>query len=120
MKGVGDIRVIAVGAGEKVVPVWGPGAASATWSEAEWRAFGTDESHPYGGAWEGEPGALELDDYPYDELCVMLTGTVALTDRTGARRVFRAGEAFFVPQGFSGIWETVEPATKIFVALPSS
>ena len=49
----------------------------------------------------------------------MLTGTVALTDRTGARRVFRAGEAFFVPQGFSGIWETIEPATKSFVALPS-
>ena len=27
MKGVGDIRVIAVGAGEKVVPVWEPGCS---------------------------------------------------------------------------------------------
>jgi len=33
--------------------------------------------------------------------------------------VFQAGEAFFVPRGFSGIWETLEPASKIFVALPS-
>lgn len=50
----------------------------------------------------------------------MLTGMVALVDHTGARREFGAGEAFWVPRGFSGTWETVEPSTKIFVALPAT
>jgi uncharacterized cupin superfamily protein len=115
---VADIRTIEVGAGTPVVPEWEPGTASPSWRETEWRSFGDDESRPYGGAWTGEPGSLRLDDYPYDEVCVMLTGVVALVDSAGARREFRAGEAFFVPRGFSGTWETVEPSTKVFVALP--
>ncbi|MBU2693591.1 MULTISPECIES: cupin domain-containing protein [Pimelobacter] len=115
---VADLRTIAVGTGHPVVPDWEPGTASPDWQETEWRSFGADESRPYGGAWTGEPGSLRLDDYPYDEVCVMLTGVVALVDAAGGRREFRAGEAFFVPRGFSGTWETVEPATKVFVALP--
>ncbi|MBM7518648.1 cupin domain-containing protein [Nocardioides nitrophenolicus] len=117
---VADIRTIAVGTGSAVVPEWEVGAASPGWEETEWRAFGDDETRPFGGAWEGRPGSLRLDDYPYDEVCVMLTGVVALVDLSGARREFRAGEAFFVPRGFAGTWETVEPATKVFVALPVS
>lgn len=115
---VADVRTIAVGTGTPVVPEWEPGTASADWEETEWRSFGADEAQPYGGAWTGAPGTLRLDDYPYDEVCVMLTGVVALVDATGTRREFRAGEAFFVPRGFRGTWETVEPATKVFVALP--
>ena len=117
-KGIADVRVIEVGTGSAVVPEWEPGTASLTWEETEWRSFGADELRPFGGAWEGRPGSLRLDDYPYDEVCVMLTGVVALVDADGERREFRAGEAFFVPKGFSGTWETVEPATKVFVALP--
>ncbi|HRD62556.1 MAG TPA: cupin domain-containing protein [Nocardioides sp.] len=120
MKTVADIRVLAVGHGTAVVPEWEPGAASPGWVETEWRGFGAEEMRPYGGGWEGQPGSLRLDDYPYDEVCVMLTGMVALVDHTGARREFGAGEAFWVPRGFSGTWETVEPSTKIFVALPAT
>jgi uncharacterized cupin superfamily protein len=117
-KTLADVRTIAVGSGTPVVPEWAPGTASAGWRETEWRSFGAADDAPYGGAWTGEPGSLLLEDYPYDEVCVMLTGVVALVDATGARREFRAGEAFFVPRGFSGTWETVEPSTKVFVALP--
>ncbi|MBM0123632.1 cupin domain-containing protein [Pimelobacter simplex] len=118
VKTLADVLSIEVGTGSAVVPEWEPGTASAAWEETEWRTFGADESRPFGGAWEGRPGSLRLDEYPYDEVCVMLTGVVALVDSTGERREFRAGEAFFVPKGFSGRWETVEPATKVFVALP--
>ncbi len=117
-KSLTDVHTIEVGIGSAVVPEWDPGTASPDWEETEWRTFGTDESRAFGGAWEGRPGSLRLDDYPYDEVCVMLTGVVALVDTHGARREFRAGEAFFVPKGFSGTWETVEPSTKVFVALP--
>ncbi|WP_408897740.1 cupin domain-containing protein [Nocardioides sp. R1-1] len=117
-KTVADIRTIEVGTGSPVVPTWAPGTASPGWAETEWRSFGHDEARPFGGAWTGEAGSLRLDDYPYDEVCVMLSGVVALVDSLGGRREFRAGEAFFVPKGFCGTWETVEPATKVFVALP--
>lgn len=116
--GIEDIVDIRIGDGEAVVPEWGPGDASSDWQETEWRAFGHDEQNPFGGAWEGRSGTLRLASYPYDEVCVMLSGSVALVDQSGARRVFRAGDAFFVPRGFSGSWETLEPSSKIFVALP--
>lgn len=118
--GVADIVDIRVGEGRPVVPEWGPGDASDTWRETEWRAFGKSEETPFGGAWEGEVGTLRLDSYPYDEVCVMLTGAVALIDEDGGRRVFRAGDAFFVPRGFSGVWETLEPSSKVFMAVPKA
>lgn len=115
---IADIIEIRVGIGRPVSPEWGPDNASTNWRETEWRVFGDSELVPYGGAWEGERGSLKLDVYPYDEVCVMLTGQVALVDAEGGRRVFRGGDAFFVPKGFSGVWETIEPSTKVFVALP--
>jgi uncharacterized cupin superfamily protein len=117
-KGVKDIVNIRLGEGKPVVPEWGEGDASPSWRETEWRAFGDGEDKPFGGAWEGEQGMLSLASYPYDEVCVMLTGSVALIDSDGGRRVFRAGDSFFVPRGFSGSWETLEPSSKVFVALP--
>lgn len=117
MTGVDAIRLLEVGSGEAVVPVWSEADASPDWQETEWRGFGDDEREPFGGAWEGAGGSLRID-YPYDEVCVMLAGRVALIDADGRRREFGAGEAFFVPRGFSGVWETLEPSQKIFVALP--
>lgn len=118
--GVDEIRTLKVGTGTPVVPQWGPDDASPEWRETEWRGFGSDDRHPFGGGWEGEPGTLRMASYPYDEVCVMLTGRVALIDSAGGRREFCAGEAFFVPRFFSGVWETLEPSQKIFVALPSA
>ncbi len=115
---VDDVRDIALGVGDPVSPVWPPGEASADWSETEWRSFGDEQGGRfYGGMWEGLTGTLRLPNYPYDEVCVMLEGRVALVDEEGGRREFGAGEAFFVPRGFSGVWETLEPSRKVFVAL---
>ncbi len=115
---IDDIREIRVGDGDVVIPVWPPGDADATWSEHEWRAFGDEaDGRFFGGAWDGQPGTLRLGNYPYDEVCVMLSGRVALVDTAGGRREFGAGQAFFVPRGFSGTWITIEESQKIFVAL---
>ncbi len=111
------IRTIVPGQGELVRPDWGDDA-SENWAESEWRAFGSEEEGCFGGAWEGEPGTLRCDPYPYDEVCVMFNGRVALIDLDGRRREFGAGDAFFVPRHFQGTWETIEPSRKVFVALP--
>ena len=116
---VNDIRTFGPGQGTRFIPEWGDDA-SPNWSESEWRSFGDPNGEYFGGGWEGEPGTLLCDPYPYDEVCIMISGRVALVDLDGNRREFSSGEAFFVPQSFRGIWETVEPSKKFFVALPGS
>jgi uncharacterized cupin superfamily protein len=112
------ITELAAGVGERVVPALSDyDDVSDVWIEAEHRVPPMSCGATVG-FWEGQPGAVRLDPWPYDELAVMLTGRVALVDDSGARREFAAGQAFLVPQEFSGVWETIEPSTKIFVAFP--
>jgi uncharacterized cupin superfamily protein len=116
---IDDIRTVKVDEGSAVVPEWPPGEASADWSETEWHGFASGDGRFFGGGWEGRGGTLRLDPYPYDEVCVMVSGRVALVDLEGARREFGAGDAFFVPKGFRGTWETLEPSKKFFIAYTS-
>ncbi len=58
------------------------------------------------GIWQGEPGAWRVRyDAQEHELCVLLEGHMTLTADDGTARDFRAGDAFVVPGGFTGIWE---------------
>lgn len=88
------------------------------WSEQEYRV---DLGNPTleGGYWAGDPGYVSFDEWPYTELCVILRGRVAVEDREGNRREYVAGQSFVIPQGFSGIWHTLESTEKIFVGIPS-
>ncbi|WP_217702974.1 cupin domain-containing protein [Microbacterium tenebrionis] len=91
-------------------------SVSATWSEAEFRAVELAEDS-LGGLWHGEPGSVSSDSWPYTEFCVMIEGRVAVVDAEGGRREFGAGDAFVVPRGFRGTWETIEPSRKYFVGM---
>ncbi|MFJ3778985.1 cupin domain-containing protein [Streptomyces sp. NPDC090075] len=113
---IDGIRLVKVDEGEAVVPEWPPGEASPDWAETEFRGFASADGRFFGGGWEGGGGALRLDPYPYDEVCVMVSGRVALVDLDGGRREFCAGDVFFVPKGFRGTWETLEPSRKFFIA----
>lgn len=86
------------------------------WSEREYR-IDLGHSAVEGGYWTGEAGSVSFDSWPYSELCVILRGRVAVEDRTGARVEYGAGESFLIPQGFSGIWHTLEATEKIFVGV---
>jgi len=65
------------------------------------------------GFWSSEPGKSPVH-YQRDEVCVLLTGVVRLTDESGHSETYRAGETFLIPNGFKGTWETVEPTRKFF------
>lgn len=67
----------------------------------------------YAGTWESEVGAWRVA-YDEEELCVLLVGRVRLTEDGGMPREFGPGEAFVIPSGFSGVWETLEPLRKIY------
>lgn len=91
-------------------------AHSECWEEAEYHCYRSTATDITCGYWEGEPGSVRLSPWPYDEICVLLSGRVALIDDDDVRREFSAGDAFQIPAGFSGTWETVERSRKVYIA----
>jgi uncharacterized cupin superfamily protein len=67
------------------------------------------------GIWECSPGKWRVH-YAEDELSVLLSGRLVVTDSAGAQRTFAAGDAFVVPAGFVGTVEIVETVRRIFAA----
>lgn len=67
----------------------------------------------FAGRWSSTPGKWRVR-YTENELCVLTKGRVILSDNDGAMHSFGAGDAFVIPAGFSGTWETVEHCTKIY------
>jgi uncharacterized cupin superfamily protein len=92
-------------------------ACSSGWSEVEYRHFESASPNVVVGFWSGEPGEVALDPWPYNEICSILSGRVAIRDQKGDRIEFIVGATFLVPKGFSGNWITIESATKLFVAI---
>lgn len=116
--GIDEIQVVSREAGTRYVP--DPSSyevRSDAWVEAEYHCFRDASDRVLCATWEGEPGTVYLGPWPYDELCVILSGSVALIDEQGRRRAFGPGDAFVIPHSFSGTWETIEPSRKIFVAI---
>jgi uncharacterized protein len=70
----------------------------------------------YAGIWESSVGSWNVT-YTEDEVCVLLAGHIRLTDTDGTVSEFRAGDAFIIRRGFAGIWETIEPARKVYTIL---
>lgn len=65
------------------------------------------------GVWEGEVGAWRVR-YTEHELCHMLQGQVRIVGDDGSETVVSAGDSFVIPAGFSGIWDVIEPARKLY------
>src|SRR5690349_923161 len=90
-------------------------------AEGEARSAGTTTREWYvdpsgrfrAGIWTSEPKRNETR-YRKDELCVLLQGVVRLTAEDGHVETYRAGDAFIVPNGFRGTWETVETVRKVY------
>ena len=67
----------------------------------------------FSGVWSSNEGKWRIS-YGEDEFCVLLSGRVALTDAAGETQTFAAGDAFVIPAGFEGTWETLEPVRKLY------
>lgn len=65
------------------------------------------------GVWEGDVGAWRVQ-YTEHEFCHMLVGRVRIVGEDGSERIVAAGDSFVIPAGFSGIWEVLEPARKLY------
>lgn len=78
------------------------------------RAAHDDEAAGFwSGVWGSEVGAWRVA-YEETELCVMLAGRARLLGDDGSVADYGPGEAFVIPRGFTGVWETVETCRKIY------
>jgi len=74
----------------------------------------TDKSGDfYSGVWESTAGKWAIN-YTEDEFCILLEGQVVLADESGKAERFKAGDAFVIPAGFKGTWETVQKVRKFY------
>lgn len=116
---IADVQIVSAQKGTKVVPPTSDYAASSdTWNEKEYRVR-LEQSSTIAGFWEGEPGWVRIDSWPYNELCVILSGEHAIEDEQGNRLKFGPGDSFLVPIGFSGTWHTITQGSKVFVGISS-
>src|SRR5580692_11831314 len=58
------------------------------------------------GMWSSTSGKWRIR-YTEHEFCVLIEGRVRLESVSGEKHELRAGDAFVVPAGFTGIWEVV-------------
>ena len=63
------------------------------------------------GTWGSTPGKWRIE-YSEHEFCYLLEGRVRLTADDGKSADYAAGDAFVVPAGFRGTWETIETVRK--------
>lgn len=70
----------------------------------------------YAGDWASTPGTWRVE-YREHEFCHLLEGVVVLTAEDGRSWRFGPGEAWVIPAGFRGTWQTVEPARKRYALL---
>lgn len=67
----------------------------------------------HSGLWRSSVGSWRVS-YTEHELCVLVEGRVRVSDDQGNAWEFGPGDAFVMPAGFEGLWEVVEPASKVY------
>lgn len=66
------------------------------------------------GTWTSTPGQWHAFT-GRDEFCYIVAGHVRLISDDGTVQSFKTGDAFLIPNGFSGRWHVIETTTKHFV-----
>ena len=54
------------------------------------------------GVWESGAGVSELQNFPFTEYVLMISGHVIVTELDGTSHSFKAGDTFVIPKGWSG------------------
>ena len=81
-----------------------------------WNQFTGEDGRLFCGIWESTPGKVRID-YDEWEFCHFIKGKAVLTNEAGKRWTVKTGDAFIIPAGFKGTWETVETVRKHYVIL---
>lgn len=69
------------------------------------------------GVWQCTPCTERVRDYPYDQCCFVLEGSLTIIDEDGDSETFGPGDSFMIPRGFNGDWKMTEPYKNFFVTV---
>lgn len=58
--------------------------------------------------WQSKPGKLQIDGYPYDQMVLVLEGSVKLQPEGQQEETHGKGDIFFVPKGYKGTWDMAD------------
>lgn len=101
-------------------PEHGQGSAgkllSGEYQTTTWNHHTGENGRLFCGVWESTPGKVVID-YTEWEFCHLISGRIVLTAEDGVSWAFGPGDAFMIPAGFRGTWETVEAVRKHYVIL---
>ena len=76
--------------------------------------FASPDGSLLSGTWTSTPGKWHAFSNR-DEFCYIVSGHAELISDGGETQTFRAGDAFLIPNGFSGFWNVIETTTKHYV-----
>jgi uncharacterized cupin superfamily protein len=82
-------------------------------AQAATNLFQSSDGRFNAGIWEAQPGKWRVV-FTESEFCNLLAGVIVVTGDDGSQRTFSAGDAFVSPAGFTGTWEILEPAKKLY------
>lgn len=66
------------------------------------------------GVWTCEPGGWDEADYEVDEVFVIISGRLRISEASGTEREMTAGDMCFMPKGWVGRWDVLEHLEKIY------
>lgn len=71
------------------------------------------------GVWESGAGESRIEDFPFTEYVLMISGKVEVVEQDGTSMLMEAGETFVIPRGWSGTWNVLERMKKQIVRVGS-
>ncbi len=81
--------------------------------QTAWNVFASPDERFNSGIWECQPGKWRVV-FSESEFCQLSKGVLIVVGDDGSTTTFRAGDAFVTPAGFTGTWEVVETARKVY------
>lgn len=81
-----------------------------------WNHYTGENGRLFCGIWESTPGKVVID-YTEWEFCHLISGRIVLTAEDGSAWPFGPGDAFMIPAGFRGTWESLDTVRKHYVIL---
>jgi len=81
-----------------------------------WNHFTGEDDRLHCGIWESAKGKVNVH-YDEWEFCHFIQGEAILTSDNGKSWTLSKGDAFIIPAGFKGTWETIRKVKKHYVIL---
>jgi uncharacterized cupin superfamily protein len=110
---VATVSILPDTQGAQVIPIEPAKLISGTPNQSFNTQFSNYRGNFHCGVWVSEPGTWRVH-YTEDEFCMMLEGEAVLTDAAGVSHRYAAGDAFVVPAGFSGSWQSIGNVRKYY------